>query len=90
MNDDLETLDKEMQAEMEDLRNGRWRKLAGAARDAQANNEMWSFWREGIFWIGAFVFSMGLVIVGFTGKGAERWLCLAMLAIVVFSLFVGR
>ena len=90
LNDDLEELDKEMQAEMEQLRSGRWRTLSSAARDAQANNEMWSYWREGIFWIGTFVLSMGLVIVGFTGQGAERWLCLAMLAIVVFSLFVGR
>ena len=90
LNEELDELDKKMQAEMEELRNGRWRNLAGAARDAQANNEMWSFWREGLFWFGTFLFSMGLVIVGFTGQGAERWLCLAMLAIVVFSLFVGR
>ena len=90
LDEELDKLDKEMQAEMENLRTGRWRQLAGAARDAQANNEMWSFWREGIFWLGSFAFSMGLVIVGFTGQGAERWLCLVMLAIVVFSLFVGR
>ncbi len=90
LNDELEALDKEMQSEMETLRTGRWRELASAARDAQANNEMWSFWRECIFWLGAFAFSMGSLIVGFTGQSAERWLCLAMLAIVVFSLFVGR
>jgi hypothetical protein len=90
LNEEVEELDAERQAEMERLRGGRWRQLASAARDAQANDEMWGFWREGLFWFGTLLFSIGLMIVGFTGGRAERWLCLTMLAIVVFSLFVGR
>jgi hypothetical protein len=90
LNDELEALDKEMQDEKERLSKGRWRELTSAARNAQAGNAMWSYWREWIFWLGAFAFSMGALIVGFTGQVAERWLCLTMLAIVVFSLFVGR
>jgi hypothetical protein len=30
----------------------------------------------------------GLLAVGFAGQGAERWMCLAILAVVTFSLFV--
>jgi hypothetical protein len=90
LNKELEELDAEQQTEMESLRSGRWRRLAGDARDARANHAMWSFWRAGVFWFGAFLFSSGLMIVGFTGAGPERWLCLAMLTAIVFSLFVGR
>jgi hypothetical protein len=51
---------------------------------------MWAFWREGLFWFGTLVFSIGLMTVGFTGKGAYRWMCLIMLAIIVFGLYVER
>ena len=87
---ELEKLNEEKQEEIEELRQGKWQDLANAARDAEANNEMWGFWREGFFWCGTFVFSVGLMVVGFNGKGAYRWMCLIMLAIIVFSLYVGR
>jgi hypothetical protein len=38
-----------------------------AARDAQANNAIWGYWREYLFWFSAALFSTGLLIVGFTG-----------------------
>jgi hypothetical protein len=88
--EELDKLDKDRQKEQEDLQTGRWRRLDNAARDAESNNAMWGYWRECLFWFAAFLFSAGLLIVGFTGQGPERWLCLVMLAIVVFSLFVGR
>lgn len=88
--EELEQLNEDKQEEMEGLRQGEWQDLSSAARDAEANNDMWAFWREGFFWFGTLVFSFGLMIVGFTGKGAYRWMCLIMLAIIVFSLYVGR
>ena len=90
LKDELDELEEGKQAELEDLQAGRWRKLNIAARDAESNNAMWGYWREGLFWFAAFLFSAGLLIVGFTGQGPDRWLCLVMLAIVVLSLFVGR
>jgi len=87
---ELEDLNEEKQEEIEELRQGEWQDLAIAADDAEANNDMWAFWREGFFWFGTLVFSFGLMTVGFTGKGAYRWMCLIMLAIIVFSLYVGR
>jgi hypothetical protein len=89
VSDQLRKLDEEKQSELEDLRNGKWRGLTIAARDAEANNHMWGFWREGVFWLGTCLFSAGLLIIGFRGQGAERWMCLVMLAMIVFRLFVG-
>ena len=89
LKDKLDELNEDKQAELNALQSGRWRNLNIAARDAASNNAMWGYWREGLFWFAAFLFSFGLLIVGFTGHGPERWLCLVMLAIIVFSLFVG-
>ena len=70
------------------MRAGKLRELSTAARDAEATQALGSFWREGIFWLGASLFSLALLIVGFSGTGPERWMALVMLAIIVFSLFV--
>jgi hypothetical protein len=85
----LDTLEKERKAEQEGLRRGRWRDLSSAARDATANQQMWSFWRAGVFWLGSVVFALGLLVVGFTGETIERWMCLVMLAIIVFRLYAA-
>ncbi len=85
----LEELNQKNGNEQDQLRDGRWRELASAARDAQANQQMWRFWREGFFWIGLFLFSSGLLVIGFTGQGPERWMCLVMLTIVVLRLLIG-
>ena len=83
-------LNRKKQEELEKLRQGEWQDLARAARDAEANEAIWGFWREGMFWFATLIFSFGLFSVGFHGKGAERWLCLVMLAIVVYSLYVDH
>ena len=85
----LTTLDETKKAEKLELREGKWRVANNAARDAGPNNEIWGFWRATVFWLGTVAFSLGLWIVGFNGDGPERWLSLAMLAVIVYSLYAG-
>ncbi|NLF73556.1 MAG: DUF4339 domain-containing protein [Candidatus Anammoximicrobium sp.] len=90
LTEQLRSLNEQKQAEFERLRAGEWRELNTAARDAEAAQTLGSFWREGIFWLGACLFSLALLIVGFSGTGPERWMALVMLTVIVFSLFVRR
>jgi len=91
LDDDLRQLDEDRQEELDELRRGEWQSMAAAARDAEANNDMWGFWREGFFWLGTFVFLLGLTVTGFTEKRKERrWICLIILAIIVYALYAGH
>ncbi|MHB1034764.1 MAG: hypothetical protein ACYC35_09425 [Pirellulales bacterium] len=71
------------------LERGKWRDLSIAARDAASNNLTHAYWRELLFIFGSICLSLGLVIVGFCDDGPERWVCLVMLAIITFSLYIG-
>ena len=84
----LNTLNDEMRKELA-AKQVEWNALRTSARDSQASTRQWAFWRQLVFLPAALVFVVGLVLVGSNSEGAERWLCLAMLAIVVYSLFVG-
>lgn len=91
LDDELQQLNQDRQEELEELRQGKWQSMAAAARDSEANNDMWRFWREGFFWLGTFVFVLGLAVIGFAEKHTERrWICLIILAIVVYALYVGQ
>ncbi len=84
----LNDLNAEMTTERQTLDRGKLRSAKNAAKDASANNAMWACWHEAFFVLGTIVLSVGLLIVGFTGQGAERWICLIMLAIITFSIYV--
>lgn len=86
----LQQLNETKQAELNRLRSGKLRELTTAARDAQVAQALGSFWREGIFWLGACLFSLALLIVGFSANGPERWMALVMLAVIVYSLFLQQ
>ena len=47
------------------------------------------YWTEWIFVIGSILLMIGLILVGFTGVGPERIICLAMIAIITFSIYIG-
>ncbi len=85
----LSTLEETKKAEQAELREGKWRVAKNAVRDAGPNNQIWGFWRATVFWLGTVAFSLGLWVVGFNGDGSERWLSLAMLAVIVYSLYTG-
>ena len=59
------------------------------ARNAGINNVMWGYWSEWIFVLGSILLMIGLILVGFTGAGPERIICLAMIAIITFSIYIG-
>jgi hypothetical protein len=58
------------------------------SRDAEANYQINSYWREMLFVFGAVVLALGLLMVSSIAQGAERWVSLMMLAIITFSLFI--
>ena len=66
-----------------------WEPLQLAARNAPHVNAVYAFWAAAVFLVGAVCLTAGLLLVGFGGRGAERWICLTIVAIVAFSLFVG-
>ena len=85
---ELEKLNESMTQKQRELENGSWRRFKASARDAVATNQMWGYWRGLFFVLGALLFTVGLTAVGLTSSGPERWICLVMLSIVIFSLFV--
>lgn len=80
---------KETQEEERRTSEATWEDLEHSARDAQANNQMSGIWREAVFVLGTMVLSVGLLAAGFTLEGPGRWICMVMLAIVIFSLYIG-
>ena len=63
--------------------------LEEKANNSGIQNMMWGYWTEWIFVIGSILLMIGLILVGFTGIGAERIICLAMIAIIMFSIYIG-
>ena len=68
---------------------GRWQALERAARDAAHRSAMNAYWYQWLFLLGSIALVIGLLLVAFQGKGVECWICLAMVAMILFSLYVG-
>jgi hypothetical protein len=68
---------------------GDWKHLKRKAQDAKARHTISQVWRELFFVLGTVVLSIGLLTVGFTGEQHERVICLIMIAIITFSIYVG-
>jgi|HubBroStandDraft_6_1064221.scaffolds.fasta_scaffold596600_2 hypothetical protein len=69
--------------------SGEWHDLRTAARLAKWTFAVNSYWHELFFLFSASVLVLGLLIVGWFAEGAERWMGLAMLAVIIYSLFAG-
>jgi len=89
LTDELNDLDEKYNREKAALEAGEWAKLKSIADNANAMSAVWAYYHELFFVFGALVLSVGLIAVGAAGDGAERWVCLVMLAIITFSIFVG-
>jgi hypothetical protein len=73
-----------------DLRTGAWASLISTARGAGATHDVWSFWFACAFLLGTLLLVLGLLSMAFTATGTiERILSLGMIAIIVFSIYVG-
>ena len=73
---------------MKDLRD-QWRELSDEAALAAIHNRINGYWLEWLYTLGSIVLAVGLLLLGFYGAGTERAVCLVMLAILTFALFVG-
>ena len=89
LNKQIADLKKEQSQQRSKLSKTTWFDMKVNARMAYANNQSWGFYRELLFVFGSMVLSVGLLVVGITGNPSEKWVCLIMLAIVTFSIYVG-
>ena len=64
-------------------------KLLEDVEQTRTLNQRMGFWLEVLFVLGTVCFSLGLLVSGFTGEGAGRWISMVMLAIIVFSIYIG-
>ena len=60
----------------------------GALR-ADADYRLWSVLRETVFVFASLLLVAGLFTTALGGEGSEKWMCLVMLAIVLFGLYVS-
>jgi len=84
---DLEKVRADRQKEESDLQAGRWRRLDIAARDADAWQQIKGPSRERWFVFGTLLLVFGLLSVAMSGQGAERWVALVILSIVILSFY---
>lgn len=89
LRDELSQLNRDRQKAQEPLELGAWRDLEIAARDANARHQMNAYWYEMFFVVASLLLAGSLLIVSWNAEGAERWVCLIMLAIITFSVYVG-
>ena len=80
---------RRQQAEKRKANEKRLEDVRKDAREAAISNTKLAYFREWLFVIGSIVLAMGLLHVGFNGTGPERIICLIMLAIITFSVYVG-
>jgi len=74
---------------VEEFRATKGPDLELAAELAAAKNQSWAYWREWVFVLATIVLTVGLLSVSLIAQGAERMVCLVMLAIIAFSIFIG-
>jgi hypothetical protein len=86
---ELRGIERDKRKEQRELEADEWRDKLNDAELAVPSNRMWGYLREAMFMFGTVCLAVGLLAVGFTGQGAERWICLIMLAIITFSLYIG-
>jgi hypothetical protein len=84
---ELAALESQKQQEHVELSEGAWRELAAAAKEAQLNQRMWGFWREICVWLGAGLLLAGALGLTYFAQGAERWLGIALLAVIAWTVF---
>jgi len=82
------TMSRDMEKERTKLQRGEWRDLTRASRDANTKNQLRGYWLELLFVLGTIFLTIGLVVVGVQGEGAQRWICLMMVAIITFSVYI--
>lgn len=88
--EEIAALDRENKEEQRNLRQGKWAAYQIAAEDSEANNRMWAYWRQLGFLFGTMVLAVGLLFVTPTTEGPERWICLVMLTVILYSVYASN
>ncbi|MCH8924187.1 MAG: DUF4339 domain-containing protein [Planctomycetes bacterium] len=83
----LVDLSKDRREKEKMLKRGEWKDLQDAADAAQYHHAIGGYWREMFFRFGTIMLAFGLLGVGLTGKGADRWVCLVILVIIIMNLY---
>ncbi|MCA9120027.1 MAG: DUF4339 domain-containing protein [Planctomycetaceae bacterium] len=86
----ISKLDREKQEEQGTLRRGKWASYQIAAEDAGTNNRAWGYWRQIGFLFGTMTLAVGLLFVTPTTEGPERWICLVMLTVILYSVYASN
>ncbi len=73
----------------DDLESGRWSGYRDSASDAASSHATGAYLYQWIFLLGSIVLVTGLLVVGFTGNPSERTICLIMISIITFSIYIG-
>ena len=82
-------LANETQQKRQGLARGLWHENDLAAADAAEQHLQWGYWRQVAFLLSSLALTLGLLAMGFSSDGAERWIGFVMLAVIVYSLFAG-
>lgn len=85
----LANLNKDQQKARQKLERDDWRQLDIDARDAAVDNRISGYWREVFFVFATVILAIGLLVVSWIAEGTERMVCLIMLAILTFSVYIG-
>ncbi len=85
----LSDLTTDQQKARQKLEQGKWRDMGIVARDAAVNNRINGYWREIFFVFATVILAVGLLAVSWVAEGTERMVCLIMLAILTFSIYIG-
>ena len=96
MEDDLKKLNEEMKdlrtdqaKDTQEFQEGELRDLQAAAGCARAYSDKGGWWREAFFIIGTLAVTLAVASIGFQSTGPERVVSLIILAIVMFSVYIG-
>jgi len=80
---------RESQTQQKAAQGKVWTTMQNAVNEASSANLIWGYWREMMFVVGTILLSLGLMAVAFVGQGVERYLSFGLLAIIVFSIYIG-
>lgn len=86
---EMKKLEREKKDEQRQLRRSKWAGFQIAAEDAESSNRIWGYWRLIGFLFGTMVLAVGLLFVTPTTEGPERWICLVMLTVILYSVYTS-
>ncbi len=89
LNEDIRDLAGKKRRAKSELEGDDWSEMRESIRDAKADALVWAYRYEQGFILGTILLTGGLLLIGFTSSGPERWICLVLLAVITLSIYVG-